>query len=172
MNKVRLVPATVEIVYDEEQLDAENFKREFYHMSEADEDPIGQWLRTAKARGDMSESDPVLLNMMVELYRKIDRLEHILTNTAPSRIELHHKGTIEAIGFEHFQLNEEKLETGKLYYGRIDMPIHPKRDIAIYFEAITPSLAKVVRFHQKDEDDWAAYMTSRERLMIRQMKGH
>ncbi|MDD2837380.1 MAG: hypothetical protein PHX59_00345 [Sulfuricurvum sp.] len=171
MSNVRLVPAPIGMVYDEVAINVEEFEREYSQMSESDEDPIGQWLKLAKARGDTSESDPVMLNLMVELYRKMEKLEQILTMSTPKRLPLTHLANIESIGFEHFKLTEGMLERGKRYYGRIEMPIHPKREIAVYFEAIDTSLAKITQIHDRDEKEWASYMTARERVMIRQLKG-
>ena len=171
MSDVRLVNAPINLVYDEASLDLENYEREFHQMSESDDDPIGQWLKLAKARGETSESDPVVLSLMVELYRKIDKLEQILTMSTPIRLSLTNEAMIESIGFEHFKLKDEILETGKRYYGRVAMPIHPKRDISVFFEAVTPSLAKIVQMHDRDEREWASYLTARERIMIRQLKG-
>jgi len=50
------------------------------------------------------------------------------------------------------------------------MPVHPKRDVAIYFKALEPSLAKITMMHDRDEKEWAAYMTARERVLIREIK--
>lgn len=171
MSDVRLVPAPINLVYDEASVDPENFEREFHQMSESDEDPIGQWLKLAKARGETSDSDPVMLNLMVELYRKLDKLEQILTMTTPQRLSLTNSGLIEGIGFEHFKLKEADLDAGKRYYGRVEMPVHPKREVAVFFEAVDSSLAKIVMMHDRDEKEWASYLTARERVMIRQMKG-
>lgn len=171
MSDVRLVNAPINLVYDETSHDLENYEREFHQMAESDDDPIGQWLKLAKVRGETSESDPVVLSLMVELYRKMDKLEQILTMSTPSRLSLMNEAMIESIGFEHFKLKDEVLEIGKRYYGRVAIPIHPKRDIAVFFEAVSPSLAKIVQIHARDEKEWASYLTSRERIMIRQLKG-
>lgn len=171
MSDVRLINASIRLAYDEASKDAEKYEGEFSQMCENDDDPIGQWLRLAKARGETSESDPVMLTMMVELYRKMDKIEQILTMSTPTRLPLSNEGMIESIGYEHFKLKEEGLESGKLYYGRIEVPIHPKRDIAVFFEAMDPSLAKITRIHERDEKEWASYFTARERVMIRQLKG-
>jgi len=171
MSNVRLVPAPINLVYDEASADTETFEREFHQMSESDEDPIGQWVKLAKARGETNESDPVLLNLMVELYRKMEKLEQILTMSTPTRLSLSHAGMIESIGFEHFRLKEGSLKTGERYYGRVEMPVHPKREIAVFFEAVDPFLARITQMHERDEKEWASYLTARERVMIRQMKG-
>lgn len=166
----RLVPAPISICFSEAELEAEAYEREYQQLSESDDDPISQWLKLAKARGETSESDPVLLNLMVELHRKIDALEMFLKDEMPRRISLVNEAHIDSIGFEHFKLEEEMLEVGREYYGRIAMPVHPKRDVGVFFQAETSSLAKFVRIHDRDEKEWASYLTARERILIREAK--
>lgn len=171
MKNILLVHAPINITYSDIAVNRETYEREFDQMSESDDDPIGQWLKTSKARGDTGESDPLVLNLLVELHRKVDRLEQILTNSVPKRVSLSDHALIESIGFEHFKLKEHLLEEGKTYYGRVEMPIHPKREIAVFFEAVESTLAKIIRINERDEREWAAYLTARERAMIRQLKG-
>ena len=167
---VRLVPAPISLEFSEKSVNEELFSREYNQLSETDDDPISQWLKLAKARGDTSESDPVLLNLIVELHRKIDNLEMFLKDEKPKRISLICTGEILSIGFEHFKVSEDIFEVGQTYYGRIAMPVHPKRDVAVYFKALEPSLAEIIKMHERDEKEWAAYMTARERVLIREAK--
>ncbi len=169
--KVRLVPAPLEIAFEKAENDREAFEREFQKLNETDEDPIGQWLKIAKARGETKETDPVLLHLMIELHRKVDLLTQIVKNEEPERIELAHHIPIESIGFEHFRLKEPILEPGARYYGRITMPLFPKRDMGVWFDAVDEQLAKIVRLHERDEKEWSGYVVARERVMIREMKG-
>jgi len=170
MSTPRLVPAPISIQFSEVSIDKEAYEREYQQLSESDDDPISQWLKLAKARGETAESDPVLLNLMVELHRKIDALEMFLKNEEPKRVSLTYEAEIQAIGFEYFELKDALLEASKLYYGRVDMPVHPRRDIGLFFEALSPTLAKIVKMHERDEKEWAAYMTARERVLIREMR--
>ena len=172
MNAVRLVDASLEIGYDLLEGNEDTFEKEFNGISEHDNDAIGQWLRSAKVRGDTSESDPVVLHLIVELYRKMDRLENLILGKTTNRIVLGMNGTIEKIGLEHFELSEPLLETSKLYYGRVELPVLPRRETPLYFEALSPTLAKIVQMHSKDESEWGVYMRARERMMIRQLKGY
>jgi len=169
---VRLVPAPIDLVYDLAAGDPEAYEREYHRLSEADDDPISQWLKRAKAKGETAESDPVLLNLMVELHRKIDDLERLIKNEEPSRVALPSEAMIESIGFSHFRLKEAVLTPGERYYGRVDMPVHPRRDVGIYFVAESDRLAHIEKIHDRDEKEWAAYMTARERVMIREMRGN
>lgn len=168
---VRLIAAPISILFEEESARSEEFEREYHTLSESDDDPIGQWLKIAKARGETSDSDSVVLNLLVELHRKMDNLERLIKNEKPKRLELSHEAMIESIGFHHFKLQSPLLKEGMRYYGRILMPVYPKRDVGIFFETETNDLAKIVKMHERDEKEWAQYFTARERVMIREMRG-
>ena len=170
MSTPRLVPAPISIAFSEADLNKEAYEREFQQLSESDDDPISQWLKLAKARGETAETDPVLLNLIVELHRKIDALEAFLKNEVPKRVSLTVEAEIESVGFEHFKLKDSLLDKGHLYYGRVAMPVHPKRDVGIFFIAIDSQLAEIKRIHERDEKEWAAYMTARERILIRELR--
>lgn len=172
MSDVRLVEAVLEVQFDQENRNEVEFKREYIKLSESENDAIGQWLRNAKSKGDMGDSDGVVIQLLVELYRKVEHLEQALLNTAPRRVELSQNAKIGRIGYEHFELLEPLFQTGEVYYGRLEMPIHPLRLISFYFEALSPTLAKIVRMHHRDENEWGMYMMARERAIIRQLKGY
>ena len=59
----RLVLAPISLVFSEITDDKEIYEREYHQLSESDDNPINQWLKLAKARGETSETDPVLLNL-------------------------------------------------------------------------------------------------------------
>lgn len=167
---VRLVKAPIAISFSESSLDDELTLREFHKLSDADDDPINQWLKLAKGRGDTSETDPVILNLLVELHRKVDGLEALIKNEKPVFLDLEQDAHIESIGFEYFNLLESVLEEEQTYYGRISMPVHPKRDIAIFFVAKSATLAQIIKIHERDEKDYNSYLTARERVLIREAK--
>ncbi|MBE0499492.1 MAG: hypothetical protein IBX43_09695 [Campylobacterales bacterium] len=158
------------LVYD--IANEESHEREYHSLSEADDDAIGQWLKLAKAKGETSESDPIALRLLVELHRKVDNLERLIKNEKPSRIGLSSSAQIESIGFGYFRLEEAELEPGTRYYGRISMPTYPQREIGVFFTAADAQLAKIEKIHDRDEKEWGAYVTARERVMIRELKGN
>jgi hypothetical protein len=170
MDLPRVVKAPIDIAFSVASLDTEAFEKEFQKLSESDDDPISQWLKLAKAKGETSETDPVLLNLMVELHRKLDAIEMLIKNEVPQRVSLTQEAEIEAIGFEHFQLKKSLLDVGELYYGRVEIPVYPKRDVGIFFKAIKEDFAHIYRIHERDEKEWAAYMTARERILIREAR--
>ncbi len=170
MSMPRLVKAPISLVFSEADVDKEAYEREYQKLSESDEDPISQWLKLAKARGETRDSDPILLELVVELHRKIDALEMFIKNEIPKRLSLTTKLEIDAIGFEYFELKDAILEPKIIYYGRIDMPVYPQHDVPVFFQAVDTNLVKILKMHERDEKEWGAYMTARERILIREAK--
>ncbi len=168
--KPRLVKAPISLVFSDAQIDKELFEREYHQLSESEDNAISQWLKLAKARGETSETDPVLLNLVIELHNKLDALEMLIKDEKPARVSLSAQAQIDSIGFEHFNLSDALLDEGQEYYGRIEMPIHPKRDVGVFFQAQSKTLAKIIRIHERDEREWGAYMTARERVLIRETR--
>ena len=166
----RLVPAPISLVFSEATTDRESYEREYHQLSDSDDNPIKQWLKLAKGRGDTSETDPVLLNLVVELHNKFDALERFLKDEEPVRVSLLYEAHIDSIGFEHFNLSEDVLEEGKEYYGRIEMPVHPKRDVGVFFVAQSKRLVHIIKIHERDEKEWGSYLTARERVLIREAR--
>lgn len=172
MNEVHLVEASLSVEFDTVEVNPQEYEKEYNTLGQSDDDAIGQWLRVAKAKGETSESDPVVLHLIVELYRKMDRLEQIITNTVPQGFTLSQKGEVTRIGFECFEVSEPLFKEGENYYGRIVLPLHNQKKVPLYFEALSPTLAKIVRIHSRDEKEWGTFMMSRERMMIRHLKGN
>jgi len=166
----RLVQAPISLVFSQADINKEVFQREYHQLSESDDNAINQWLKLAKAKGDTSDTDPVLLNLIVELHNKLDALEMFLKDETPVRVSLTVEAHIDSIGFEYFNLSDELLDEGIEYYGRIEMPVHPKRDVGVFFVAVSKTLAKITKIHDRDEKEWGSYMTARERVLIREAR--
>jgi len=170
-NNLYLVPAPIEIHY--EHLNNENselFNKEFSLFEQSDNDPIGQWLKSAKARGDARDSDPLVLTLIAELHRKVDELTQLIKGNEENSIELKFSRNIESINYEYFYLEDHILEPNAEYYGRVLMPTFPRRDIPLYFKAINPQLALIKKIHDRDRRDWDTYVAARERTLIRELK--
>ena len=170
MSMPRLIKAPISLVYD--IANSELHEREYHSLSEADDDAIGQWLKLAKAKGETSESDPVALKLLVELHRKIDNLERLIKNEKSPRVALSSKAQIDSIGFGFFQLEKEEFEKEEIYYGRITMPTYPQREVGVFFKAVDTRTAQIQKIHDRDEKEWGSYVTARERVMIRELKGN
>jgi hypothetical protein len=164
---MRLVPAYVEIEFDEFN---DKLKEEFDKLGGESDDPIGQYIKLAKARGETKDTDPVLLELLVALHRKVDELTSIVKNEEKKLIPLKYKSEIEGVGFENFKIKDPLFKKGKKYYARLDLPVFPKRKVPVIFEAIDENTAKILHMHERDEKDYNAFITARERAIIREMK--
>ncbi|MGM0622439.1 MAG: hypothetical protein ACQESH_00285 [Campylobacterota bacterium] len=166
----RLVKAPIEIEFDLFNSNQKVFEREYHSLTETDNDPVGQWIKLAKAKGE-TDVDEVLLKLIVELHRKVDKLTEIIKDEVPQKVKLSHHELIDSIGFEHFSFEKPILQKEGIYYGRVLMPIFPQKDVPVIFKAQSQTLAHIIKIHSGDEKEWAAYFTARERVMIREQKG-
>ncbi len=171
MSEIRFVPAILTIRFEPMSGDKnELFRREYSSLSEYEEDSIGQWLKIAKARGDTKDTDEVLLNLLVELHKKMDELTSLVKNEEKQLLKLAYSDQILEIGFDHIKIESAAFERNKEYYARIDMPVFPKREIAVYLKGIDSHVAQIILIHEKDQRDWNAYVVAKERIMIRELK--
>lgn len=168
MENIRYVDAPLKISFTKNN--DEKYKKEFDILGLSDEDSVGEWLKLAKARGETGESDQVLLTLLVELHRKIDSLSAYVKGEKMEYLELERTSHVRAIGYGHFQFSEEILEADESYYGRIEMPVFPKREIPLFFKALSSKEVKIFLLHERDEKDWNAYLVARERALIREMR--
>jgi len=165
---IRLIPAPLFIEFEEEKAE---FKEEYDKLGAEIDDPVGQYLKMAKARGETKDSDKVLLELVVALHRKVDEVLSVLKDEKKELLELKYTAKITDIGFEHFKLKEKILTPNKNYYGRIDIPFFPKRDVPLYFVAVTEQIGEILILHDRDRKDYNAFVVARERAIIREQKG-
>lgn len=168
--KSREVDTSISIEYELlGERDAE-FGREFEVLSEVDDDPIGHWLRIAKARGETKDSDMLVVNLIVELYRKVDEVVRLMKNEKGVYIDLQKVGKLNKIGHRLIVFEEAALEVGKSYYARINMPIFPRRTIPVFLTASNVDRGIIERIHERDEKDMDGYIVARERTLIREKR--
>ena len=165
---MRLVSAFVKIEFEE--LD-DKLKEEFHKLSAETDDPIGQYIKLAKARGETGDTDKVLLELVVALHRKIDELAKLIKEEEKTLLPLKYGVKIEGIGFEYFKLKEPILIPNKKYYGRLEIAFFPQREVPIYFMAVDKQIAEILIMHDRDIKDYNAFVAARERAIIREKKG-
>ncbi len=164
---MRLIKAYINFEFDEYK---EEFQKEFDTLGAESDDPIGQYIKLAKARGETRDTDPVLLELLIALHRKVDELTAIIKNETKDFLFLKYESEIKSIGFENFSINEPLFENKK-YYGRMDLPVFPQRKVPVIFEGVDKKTAKILHMHERDIKDYNAFITARERAIIREMKG-
>jgi len=106
----RLIPAFIEFEFSEFE---NKYKEEFDKLGSESDDPIGQYIKLAKARGETKDTDPVLLELLIALHRKVDELSAYIKNEKKELLKLNIKTGIEKIGFEYFQIKDNYLKKEK-----------------------------------------------------------
>ena len=168
--KSREVKTSISIELQEMGEGGSGFEEEFESLSEIDDDPIGHWLRLAKARGETRDSDMLVVNLIVELYRKDDEVSRLIKQEEGVLIELDSVAKIIALGHRIFSIEGELFREGAEYYARINMPVFPRRTIPLFFTAIDPSKGRIIKIHERDEKDMDGYIVARERSLIREQR--
>ncbi|MDE7173701.1 MAG: hypothetical protein K2N70_05075, partial [Helicobacter sp.] len=135
------------------------YEREYASLSNADADPLGEYMKYARAKADSREADDIVLKLLVTLHYKLDEIKNILTDNVRQFVKLESKENVEALGHSVIIMPKAVFQKGAQYYARIDLPVFPERLIPIFLEAIEPKVAKVKRIHERDERDWDSYIT-------------
>ena len=113
--KSRLIDTMLKISFEEARNDAESFAQEFNKLTQSDEDPIGEWLRLTRAkRGNLEAENAIILELLVEVYRKIESLEARISGDVKSYVPLQNQPTIGTIGHRCFELIDAELAENTL----------------------------------------------------------
>lgn len=165
----RLVKVSLNIEYQKINDDLE-FKEEFDLLSQNNDDPIGMWLKTMRAKGKIIDENEPLFQLIIELHRKIDKLSAIINNKTKSYLKLNSNSILDSIGHSLFLFKDNVLDIGCKYYARINIAIFPQRIMPLYFIAKDLNIAHIYLMHNSDIIDYDNYIASRERAMIRESK--
>lgn len=164
------MPAVLDAQLELDVVAKEQHLMEYNSLSFSEEDPLGAWLKRAKAKGETKNTDQVLLNLLVHLHRKIDVLSLAVSGAKREFMSLALSETIDRVGFEYVGFRGKILSKNERYYARFELPVFPKRQIAMYLKAYDESVAKIELMHDDDVSDWDGFVASKEREMIRMMK--
>ncbi|WP_086253127.1 hypothetical protein [Campylobacter sp. P091] len=160
----RLISSRVEIEFEPDMDGA--------HESEFNQgrSNIDEWLSIEMARGEGENSDPLTIKLLVELYKKVEELSNIIKNQHTPPKPLKFCLVTSKIGYEGFEFDTDCLEIGTSYFARVNLPLFIKREVMVYFKAITPKCAKILKISRGNEREWNAFVAESERLEIRKVK--
>ena len=131
---------------------------------------IDEWLSIEMVRGEGENSDPLTIKLLVELYKKVEELSNIIKNQHTPPKPLKFRLDTSKIGYEGFEFDKDCLEIGTSYFARVNLPLFIKREVMVYFKAITPNCAKILKISRGNEREWNAFVAESERLEIRKVK--
>ena len=101
LENLYFVDAPIEIAYEERLSRAIELERDFSSYAKSDEDPLGEWIKMAKAKGETKESDPVLLAILLDLHRKMDDLQMLVKGETKKVFKLEKSHNLTQINYEH-----------------------------------------------------------------------
>lgn len=165
----RIIAAPLPIAY-EKIGDGARFREEFDLLSENSDDPLSAWLKNLRARGKIMDENEPIIQLLLELHRKVDALHSAINNERKSYLPLENSAKLESIGHSLLIFACDSLESGAKYYGRLDMAVFPARKIPLFFEAKDSKTATITLMHNRDIVDFDGYIASRERTLIREQK--
>ena len=143
----RIVPCELEVAFS--KIDESNkmaCDREFVALSQYRYGSIMQWLNKNKSKNRTQDTDEVLLELLVELYQKVENIDFV--------------------GHSVLCMPQDVFEEGAEYYMRIFLPVFPQRYIGIFGSAIHNRIIKFERMHYNDTGDFDNFVAQMERLSI------
>jgi len=169
--EIRFIPTSLDLVFEEVyDSNKAKFQEEYNSLSEYENSDIEDWLKKAKAKGLLEDSDKVLVALLVELHKKVDRLEDILKQKEKNLVELQLSSKIIGINFDYIKSDGLDFLSGYSYYARVTMPTFPKREIPLFLNGVEKNIAKISLISQKNLEDWNSFVMQKEREMIRELK--
>lgn len=162
----RLISSRVEIEFEP---DMDGTHESEFNQSRSN---IDEWLSIEMVRGEGENSDPLTIKLLVELYKKVEELSNIIKNQHTPPKSLKFCLDTSKIGYEGFEFDKDCLEVGTSYFARVNLPLFIKREVMVYFKAITPNCAKILKISRGNEREWNAFVAESERLEIRKVKNN
>lgn len=165
--ETRIVKVALNIEFEREN---PAHKQEFDSLSQDNSDPISMWLKNARARGKIIDENEPIIELLIQLHRKMDALESAIKCEPKRLLALESSAKLSAIGHDLIIFEQEILEIDAKYYGRMNLAVFPKREIPLFFRALDSKKAEIYLMHNRDTSDFDAYITARERSIIRENK--
>ena len=163
----RIVPCELEVAFSKlDEANQATFNKEFVTLAQHRYGSIAQWLNKLKSKKATEDTDEVLLELLVELYQKVENIEQILLNKTTQYIPLAFEGIAHFVGHNVLCMPSNVFEEGEEYYLRIFLPIFPQRYIGIFASAIHKQIVKFERIHHKDTGHFDSFVVQMERLAI------
>lgn len=167
---MRIISAPLKIDFGKVEANESLFKAEFDRLSENNDDPISAWIRNIRSRGRVVDENEPILQLLIELHRKIDSLSAQINNESKDYLTLESTAVLESIGHNVLIFSDDLLDAGAKYYARLDIAVFPVRKIPLFFNALDSKNAEICLMHGRDEVDFDSYIAARERSIIRENK--
>ena len=113
--------------------------------------------------------------MLVHIYKKLEHLENLITDSHEKYIPLKHSIHTKQLGhgaiiLDSTMLDSASLEIDKQYYVRLFLPVFPVRCVPLFAIAKDTQILQIKKMADRDLKDYDSYIVSIEREMLKARK--
>ena len=177
--ETRLVDASLQIELQvlDDSIELEVIK-EYEVITQLHANSIDKWLSSLKAKsGDCKcgGGTAILGEMLVHIYKKLEHLENLITDSHEKYIPLKHSIHTKQLGhgaiiLDSTMLDSASLEIDKQYYVRLFLPVFPVRCVPLFAIAKDTQILQIKKMADRDLKDYDSYIVSIEREMLKARK--
>lgn len=146
------------------------YEEEFSTLAIFSEAPILKWIKTMHSKSALGEENVVIIEILTEMYKKLERLEQILTHKEQELLPLAHKAKLRFVGHDALCLDEDQsfgdYKGENAIYVRMFVPFFPERTLGIFARVLHPQVAKIEHIHIKNRTYFDTFVAECERGMI------
>lgn len=172
--ETRLVTANLQI--DLQKLDdfiELEAMREYDTITQLHGNSIDKWLSSLKAKsGDCKcgGGTAIIGEMLVHIYKKLEHLENLITDSSTQYIALQHSTHTKQLGHGVILLDSVALDLESQYYVRLFLPVFPVRCVPLFAVAKDNGILQIKKMAERDMKDYDSYIVSVEREMLKARK--
>ncbi|CBG40481.1 hypothetical protein [Helicobacter mustelae] len=137
---------------------------EEYHRLGAAYEKLKDWSAAEQGK------DGLIVEILLELYKKIAKIERKLFGEEELLQRLEKKDQIAALGHGVMYLRDGNLVEGQSYYLRFVLPVFSDRIIALFALALSDRVLQITKMHPSDIEDFDNYIANTEMANIRAQK--
>lgn len=147
--------------------DAEKFLEEYSTLHLAHDD-LQKWF--ARLQSKDSAENAVLLEILMELYKKVNYLVQKINHEEERLLKLDSESRILALGHEVLWVEGAHFEAGREYYLRFVLPNFSDRIMPVFAKALSAEALLITRMHPSDVRDFDSFVVAKEMEKIRWQK--
>lgn len=146
------------------------YEEEFFSLAAFSETPMLKWIKTMHSKSALSEENMIIVEILTEMYKKLDKLERILTHQDQNLLPLSHEARLGFVGHDALCLDERQsfgeIVGQGMIYARVFVPLFPERIVGIFAKVLHPQIAKIEHIHIKNRTYFDTFVADCERSMI------
>ena len=147
--------------------------KEYDTITQLHGNSIDKWLSSLKTKSSDCKcggGTAILGEMLVHIYKKLEHLENLITDSSTQYIPLQYSSHTKQLGHGVILLDSVPLIAETKYYVRLFLPIFPVRCVPLFAIAKEDGILQINKIAERDMKDYDSYIVSIEREMLRARK--